>query len=237
MNAETMTEARQTTMATRRFALPAVAGIAYSLIWVIGLAIWPSNLDVNASGRDIISAYAANRVAATLQYALVEGLAALALGTVVLALGQAARRRGAHAAARVALAAGLGGAAISLLQAILGVSLVVWIAPQGDVALVRTLYRLLNQMDGAKMFTFAVLALAGVALVRRGTLPRWLAYAGVLLAVAIVVSGVAYLLLISSLSVAAAPALLLLLIWVTGTGVTLGWSKRYGLGSGARAQQ
>jgi hypothetical protein len=55
-------------------AAPAAAGIAFAVAWVMGLAVWPSNLDVAASGTKIISAYTGHQDAAVTQYLLVEGL-------------------------------------------------------------------------------------------------------------------------------------------------------------------
>jgi hypothetical protein len=73
------------------------------------------------------------------------------------------------------------------------------------------------------MLALAALALAGVALARRGgLLPRWLGYVAAALGAAMVASGVGYLLLSNTLSQAAALSLGLLLIWVVGTGVALG---------------
>jgi hypothetical protein len=45
---------------------PAVAA------WIVGLAIWPSNVAVTASGADVVSAFGAHQAAAVTQFALVE---------------------------------------------------------------------------------------------------------------------------------------------------------------------
>ena len=60
-----------------------------------GLLVWPSNLDVAASGTRVVQAYAGHEGVAVAQYLLVEGLAAVALGIVVIALARSARLRGA----------------------------------------------------------------------------------------------------------------------------------------------
>jgi hypothetical protein len=106
-------------------------------------------------------------------------------------------------------------ALISLLQFALGMALAATTAP-GTAHL---LYDAVNRLDGVKMFALAVLAVAGVA---AGVLPRWLRHAGIALAIAITASGVAYLLLLPGLASLAYPAGLLLLLFVTGTGITLG---------------
>ena len=114
----------------------AVAGISYATAWVVGLAVWPSNLDVAASNLKVLAAYRAHRGAAVTQYALVEGLAAIALAVVVAALGQAARRRGAHRLGVAAVAAGLAAVAVSLVECVLGLLLAGPVAPDGDAVLV-----------------------------------------------------------------------------------------------------
>jgi hypothetical protein len=45
----------------RLLTAPAVAGVAYLVAWVTGLAVWPSNLDVAASGSQVIAAYTGHR--------------------------------------------------------------------------------------------------------------------------------------------------------------------------------
>jgi hypothetical protein len=55
-------------------------------------------------------------------------------------------------------------------------------------------------------------------------LPRWLGYTGIALAIAIAASSVAYPLLLPGLAILAVPAGVLLLVFITGTGITLGTS-------------
>jgi hypothetical protein len=204
---------------------PAVAGIVYAAAWVTGLAAWPSNLAVSASNAKIVDSYGSHEAAAVTQYLLVEGLAGIALAFVVLALGQAARRRGADGLGRAALIAGLIAATLSVIQAVLGVVLAGSAVPDGEADRAGSLFDLINRLDGVKMFALAALAIAGVGLVRRGVLPRWLGYTGAALAVALVVSGTGYLLLSSTLAEAAAVSLVLLLVWVPGTGIALARSR------------
>ena len=83
------------------------------------------------------------------------------------------------------------------------------------------LYEAVNRLDGVKMLALAILALAGAA---SGALPRWLRYTGITLAVVITASGLAYLLLLASLAFLAVPAGVLLLAFITGTGLALGAS-------------
>jgi hypothetical protein len=207
----------------RLLAAPAVAGVAYLLAWVTGLAVWPSNLDVAASGGQVVAAYTGHRGVAMTQSLLVHGVAAVALAVVVLALGQAARRRDAGPLARATVVAGVGAAVVSLVQCALGLWLAGWAVPDGDAGRAGALFAAINRLDGVKMLALAAMAAGGAALVRRThLLPGWLSYLGVLLAVALVVSGIGYLLLSSALAPAAFVSGPLLLVWVTATGIWLG---------------
>jgi hypothetical protein len=207
---------------TRLLTAPAVAGVAYLVAWVTGLAVWPTNLDVAASGSRVVAAYTGHRGAAMAQSLLVHGVAALALAVVVLALGQAARHRDAGPLARAAVVAGIGAAVVSLLQCALGLLLAGWAVPDGDSGRAGSLFAAINRLDGVKMLALAAMAASGAVLVRRTRLlPSWLGYLGALLAVALVVSGVGYLLLSSALAAAAFVSGPLLVVWVTATGISL----------------
>jgi hypothetical protein len=208
---------------TRLLTAPAMAGVAYLLAWVIGLAVWPSNLDVAASGSQVVAAYTGHRGVAMTQSLLVHGVAAVALAVVVLSLGQAARGRDAGTLARATVVAGIGAAVVSLVQCALGLWLAGWAVPDGDSGRAGVLFAAINRLDGVKMLALAAMAAGAAALVRRThLLPSWLGYLGALLAVALVVSGVGYLLLSSTLAPAAYVAGLLLLAWVPATGISLG---------------
>ena len=157
-----------------------------------------------------------------IQSLLVHGVAAVALAVVVLALGQAARRGGAERLARAMVVAGVGAAVVSLLVRRRACA-AGWVVPAGDASRAGLLFASINRLDGVKMLALAAMAGTGAALVHRtGVLPGWLGYPGGLLAVALVVSGVGYLLLNSTLAPAAFVSGPLLLLWVTGAGISLG---------------
>jgi hypothetical protein len=191
--------------------------------WVTGLAVWPSNLDVAASGAKVVSAYTGHQRVAVTQYLLVEGLAAIALAVVVIALGRAARQHGAGRLGSVVALAGVGAVTVSLVECALGLLLAAAAVPDGETNRAGTLFHLINRLDGAKMLALAAMALAAAGLARRsGLSPRWLGYVAALLAAAMTASGVGYLLLNNTLALAAAVSLPLLLVWVAATGVALG---------------
>ena len=111
--------------------------------------------------------------------------------------------------------AGLTAAIISAVQFGLGLALTATSAP-GPAHL---LYSSVDRLDGAKMLALAVFAAAAATMT---ALPRWLRWTGIALAVAITCSGLVYLLLVASLAAAAGPALVLLLVFMTGCGIMIG---------------
>jgi hypothetical protein len=190
-------------------------GIGYSLCWIAGLSVSAPSPAFGASGRQIVAAFAGHGAALATQFALTEGLPAAGIAVVTVALARAARTRGQITAGRFALASGLTAAIISVLQFGLGLLLAATSSP-GTAHLA---YAAVNRMDGGKMLALAVLGAAGAAMT---PLPTWLRITGIALAVSITVSGVVYLLLLSSLAAAAGPALVLLLIFITGCGIIIG---------------
>jgi hypothetical protein len=198
----------------RLLTVTGITGIAYTLSWIAGLAVAPPSPKLTASGAQIATALAGHQTAVAVQFALTEGLPAAGQAIIAIALARAARRSGAAAAARAALIAGGAAALISLLQFVLGAVL----AGTASPGTAHLLYDAANRLDGVKMFALAVLALAGAA---SGVLPRWLRYTGIALAIAITASGIAYLLLLQGLAI---PSGVLLLVFITGTGIVLGTS-------------
>jgi hypothetical protein len=202
----------------RLLTVAGVAGIAYTLSWIAGLAVTAPSPEFTASGAGIVAALAGHGTAVAAQFALTEGLPAAGLAIVSIALARAARRSAATVAAWAALIAGAMAALISMLQFTLGAAL----AGTASPGTAHLLYDLVNRLDGVKMLTLAILGLAAAA---SGVLPRWLRYTGITLAIAITASGIAYLLLLQGLTVLAAPALVLLLLFITGTGITVGATR------------
>ncbi len=195
--------------------VPGLAGLCYTLSWIAGLAVPAPSPGFGASGAGIVAALSGHGPALAAQYTLTEGLPAAGIAIIAVALARLGRRSGATAAARFALVAGLTAAVISAVQFGLGLALAATSAP-GPAHL---LYSSVNRLDGAKMLALAVLGVAAAAMI---ALPRWLRWTGIALAVTITCSGLVYLLLIASLAAAAGPALVLLLVFMTGCGIMTG---------------
>jgi hypothetical protein len=203
----------------RLLTVPAVTGIGYTLSWIAGLSIAAPSPGLTASGPQIVAAVAGHGGAVAAQFTLTEGLPAIGLAVISVALARAARQAGALTAAWFAVVAGLTAAVISLVQVGLGVARATTTAP-GTAHL---LYTSVSRLDGGKMLALAVLAVAGVA---TGLLPRWLRYVGVALAAAIIASGAGYLLMRPGLATLAYVSGPLLLLFIAGTGITLGRAGR-----------
>jgi hypothetical protein len=192
--------------------IPGLIGIGYTLSWIAGLAIPAPSPSFGASGAQIVSASTGHAPALVVQFLLTEGLPAAGIAVVSVTLARFAR-------SRLALVAGAAAALISLLQFSLGC----WVAATTSPATAHILYQMLNRMDGVKMLFLAVVGCAAAA---AAAMPRWLRLTGAALAVTMAVSGVVYLLLAQGLAIAAGPALVMLLVFMTGAGIWLGGRQR-----------
>lgn len=210
------------TIAPRRsglIAVPAITGIAYTLSWIAGLSVGAPSPKIDSSGAEVVSAFAGHSAAVTAQFLFTEGLPAAGLAIVSLALARVASREAGRGGSIGVGIAGIVAALISFVQFVLGVTL----AGTSSSGTAHLLFDGVNRLDGIKMCTLAVMAVAAVS---TGLLPRWLRVTGVALAVAIVASGIGYLLLIPSMAPLAYVSGPLLLLFVTGTGIVLGRRDR-----------
>jgi EmrB/QacA subfamily drug resistance transporter len=212
------------TSARPALSVPAVAGIVYSAAWIVALALWPSSPGVDASGPRVVAAYSSHELVAIVQFLLAQGVAAAALLVVVIALVRAAPRSGASRRwRRAALTAAILATSASLVQVVLGVVLSASADGAGGTERAHGLFEAINRLDGLKMLALAVVATAGVRLAK-----GWLGRLAAVLAISLVASGIGYLVLDPTLAAAASVSLALLLVWVTGVGVTLGRTPRGG---------
>ena len=185
--------------------LPAVAGVGYSLAWIISLSVGAPNPSVAARGSQVVAAFAGHGGPAMAMFVLAEGVAAAALAVVVIAAARAARP-GARRAGLAGAGFGIAAAVVSWAELAVGAWLVYGPVAGRRAADAETAYQVLMRLDGAKMFLLAAMAVAlSVVALTSPVLPRWLAPLGFALAASLVVSGLGY----------------VLLAFVTSTGVTL----------------
>ena len=211
--------------------LPALAGIGYGVAWLAGLAVWPSNLAIDASRREIVSLYAAHMSQAAAQNLVVEGLAGVLLGIVLFYSIRRVSRCDPTWTSRVAVVAGVV-VAISLLQSLLGLFLVSSTS-KGHLSQSGDIYQLINRLDGVKQLLLAAcVVILGVLLRTTSNYPQRLMRTTVIVGIALVPSGLAYLLLWNALAGTTFVSLPLLIFWVAGTGIWLGAENQSGLGAG-----
>ena len=201
--------------------LPAVAGVGYSLAWIISLSVGAPNPSVAARGSQVVAAFAGHAGSAMAMFVLAEGIAAAALAVVVIAAARAARP-GPRRAGLAGAGFGIAAAVVSWAELAVGAWLVYGPVAGRRAADAETAYQVLMRLDGAKMFLLAAMAVAlSVVALTSPVLPRWLAPLGFALAASLVVSGLGYVLLAPGLAAAVYVSGILLLAFVTSTGVTL----------------
>lgn len=205
----------------------AVAGIGYTVAWVVSQVVGAPSPSVAASGGQVVAAFAGHDWPVIVNLVLSEGIAAVALAVVTVMTARAARRAparraGARRAGLAVAVFGVAAAAVSLAELVMAAWLQFGPVASGDTAAAGTLYSALQRIDGAKMFVLAAMAVAlAVLSLVSAVLPRWLAPLALLLAACLVISGVGFVLLANALSDAVFVAGVLLLVVVTATGVTL----------------
>jgi small-conductance mechanosensitive channel len=130
---------------------------------------------------------------------------------------------------------GVVAAAVSLAELVMAAWLQYGPVTSGQAATAGTLWSAIHRIDGVKMFVLAAMAVAlAVLSLTSAVLPRWLAPLALLLAVALVLSGLGYVLLAAGLSDTVWVSGILLLIVITATGVTLRSSRPRAVRGGER---
>jgi hypothetical protein len=202
--------------------LAVFAGVGYTVAWIVSVSVGAPEPSVAATGGQVVAAFAGRGGPTMIMFVLAEGLAAAALAVVVILTARAAGRQGAGRAGLTAAGFGMAAVAVSWAELGLGAWLVLGLVVSRRAATAGTVYHLLMRLDGGKMFLLAGMALALAAVAVTSTaLPRWLAPTGLLLAAALVTSGLGYVLLAPGLAASVLASGVLLLIFVTATGTTL----------------
>jgi hypothetical protein len=210
-------------MSIARRAMLWALGAAYLLCWVAGLAVFGASIQVRSSGEQVLSAYAGHAAAVTTQFVLTEGVAGLIFAAV---LWQLALVTGGSLGQVIRLT-GLTAAAISISQCVIGVLVATRFVSRHDAVAAGAGFELLTRLDGVKMLLLAVAAMTTAIAIHRARLPlpRLLGIVAVATAAAIAISGVGYLTLDATLALAAYASLPLLVGFISGSAICLGWSR------------
>ena len=202
--------------------LPAISAIAYILAWIIGLSTGAPSLALNATVSQIVQAYTTHKTAAILQFIIAEGLTGLFLIVFVSSIYMCTKAK--TMTAKVFLASGMLAGALSIIMAVLGITLITSTVLHGSVAGILHLSQTINRLDGPKMWILGLMGFSGVLLPFK--LPSWIKIAGVAMGLSLVVSGFAYGLLIQNLNWSVYIAGILLLLWVGSFGIYVGFNKK-----------
>ncbi len=200
-----------------------VAAGVYVIAWVIGLGIALSSFPAStASTAEWATFERDHQASLILQEYLIHGVAAVAL--IVFAAGLRTflrNREGVRTMlSDVAYGGAIAAASVSLVQATFGQVLANKVSASGDLGAVRALLELDNQADTFKLLALALfVAAASLASLRFQALPRWLDWAGAIVALLLVLGGLSFPIGGSALSAALAASLLCLLAWVAAVAV------------------
>jgi len=211
--------------------VPVLAGVGYLVFWVVSQSVGAPNPGVAAPGAQVVTSFAGRGGPNMAMFVLAEGAAAVALVVVAVAVARPVLHRGAPPRARLAAQLSVGFAAtaavMSWIELAVGAWLISALVPDRQTGTAGAAYHALNRLDGAKMLVLAAMAVALSALAMTTTLlPRWLAPLGFTLAAALVVSGLGWVLLAPGLSDSVYVSGVLLVAFVTCSGVTFGLRDR-----------
>lgn len=205
-----------------------LAGAGYMIAWVASQLVGAPNPSIAAPGTQVVASFAGHAGPTMAMFVLAEGVAAIFLAVIGIVVTRPALHQEARPGARLAGQLGAGfaiaAAVVSWVELGLGTWLATVLVPDRRSGTAGAVYHAVNRLDGAKMFLLlAVMAVAlSVLALTDPLLPRWLAPMGFVLAAALVVSGLGWVLLAPGLGNAVYVSGPLLLVFVGCTGVTFG---------------
>jgi hypothetical protein len=224
-NTQSNFEVRGVVNTTRRRWL-SVSGFVYVAAWLVGLLLDPSSLGATASVDDITRYYLTHRGTAMIQSYLFDGVAGASLIVLAATMKSVYQRfeGGIAALSNVVFGAAVAAASVSFVQAAFG-EVLVNIVGLKDPVVIQTVFDLVNESDTFKMLALGLFIGAASSLAfRTRNLLRWLGWGGAILAPALIVSGLSFVLNSSALYGALYVVLPVLLLWVLGISVDL-WRR------------
>jgi len=201
----------------------ASSGLIYVLVWVIGLLISTGLLSPSMTNAEIQQVLLSNQQARMLQVYLIDGIAGIAIlvfAATVAGLFRALDEKNASLA-NVVLGAGIAAGSISLVQAGVQQALVNQELLVAADTPFRTLLVLVNQIDTFKLMALALLGVSTSVLgLRTRLIPAWINWLGIVLAIALPLGGLSFVVASSMLTALLYASLPMLLLWVGAVSVT-----------------
>ena len=207
----------------------ASSGLIYVLVWVIGLLISTGLLSPSMTNAEIQQVLLSNQQARMLQVYLIDGIAGIAIlvfAATVAGLFRALDEKNASLA-NVVLGAGIAAGSISLVQAGVQQALVNQELLAAADTPFRTLLVLVNQLDTFKLMALALLSVSTSVLgLRTRLIPAWINWLGIVLAIALLLGGLSFVVASSMLTALLYASLPMLLLWVGAVSVTAKWQVK-----------
>jgi len=192
----------------------AVAGLVYVMAWLAGLLIEPSTPAPTASAGEVLAFYRANQAETMIQTYLFGGVAAIAILAWAAALRSALGLTG-EPMPEIQYAAGGLAAGLSMVQGAVGELLALQAGTTPLESHIRFLFDLMNVIDTFKLLALGLfIATTSVVVRRRGAAPLWVSVLGLVLAPALVIGGLAFLVQSAALYGLLYVVLPMMLVWV-----------------------
>lgn len=190
-------------------------GFVYVLVWVIGLVIPAGTLSASMSNAELQQVLLANQLARTVQVYLIDAVAGIAILLFAVAVSSLFLSTKEKTLARVVLSAGVIAGTISLVQTGVQLTLVNSDLLASTETPFRTLLVLVNQIDTFKLMALALLSVSVSMLgLRTRLIPAWINWLGIILAIALLLGGLSFVVANSMLTAILFSSLPMLLVWV-----------------------
>jgi len=177
-----------------RLKYPAISGLIYILIWIIGLIMEPTSPGVSASNAQLEAFYQSHRQIHIIQAYLIDGLAGIAL--LVFAAACAEYVKNIHPdgqiLSHIVSSSGIAAASVSLVQAGFQQVLASPLVSTGDVP-VRAILLMVNNLDTFKLLALVSLSVTvSFAIFKTRKLPTWIGALGIVLGISLFLGGLSF---------------------------------------------
>ncbi len=197
-------------------------GFLYVAVWVIGLLIPTGSPSVSMSNAELQQVLLANQLARTVQVYLIDAVAGIAILLFAVAVSSLFLSTEEKTLARVILSAGVVAGTISLVQTGVQLTLVNSDLLASAETPFRTLLVLVNQIDTFKLMALALLSVSTSMLgLRTRLIPAWINWFGIVLAIALLLGGLSFVVANAMLTAVLFASLPMLLIWVGAVSVAM----------------